>query len=117
MEMAGHRMPCREPQPQSTSRLVKLFSMSREMLYGDNSPSETPDGMMDHQSHHGTPSRPPSTSILGSQLNARTPGEKITYNHLHVWMESQLDHFIQPYTALDTLLSLITNSWFYEVSI
>jgi len=88
MEMAGHRKPCREPQPQSTSRLVELFSTSREMLYGDNSPSEMPDGMMDHQSHHGTSSRPPSTSILCSQLNARTLDEKITYTHLHVWTES-----------------------------
>jgi len=116
MEMAGYRMPCCEPQPQLTSRLVELFSMSREMLYGDNSPTWWNDG----------PPQPSWNTFqatlnlnTGSQLNVCTPGEKMTHTHLHVWMEShwmQLDHFIQPYTALDTLLSPIINSCWYVLN-
>jgi len=67
------------------------------MLYGDNSPSETPDGMMGPPEPSWNAFQAALNLDTGSQFNARMPGEMITYTHLHVWMEShwmQLNHFI-----------------------
>jgi len=60
----------------STSRLVELFSTSREMNSQSETPDGSPDGMMDHhESHHGTPSRPPSTLRLALGYQDMNPGD------------------------------------------
>jgi len=70
---------------------------------------------MDHQSYHGTPSRP-SSILVPSVLECAHAQWEDNLHSFTCWMEShwmQLDHFIQPYTALDTLLSPIINSCYY----
>ena len=57
------RYPYREPEQCSSSRLVELFSSSRDLLYGDD---DLPSRMDEHEAEplHGTPSRQPSALRL-----------------------------------------------------
>jgi len=76
------RYPYREPEQCSSSRLVELFSSSRDFLYGDD---DLPSRMDEHEAEplHGTPSRQPSALRLLNSAYESASHEASQMEDLH----------------------------------